>query len=248
MTSGTPSDGPEPAFPPGFLPGSRPPRAPERAIKPGRHGLSAEEVAEIQRERILDAFVAVTAQEGYAALTISKVTDAAGVTKKAFYVYFADLEECFLAAYEHGTGKVMVLMTEAYDATPTWVEGIRAGLRVLLKVLAAERPFARTAIVEVYAAGPRLRAARNTFLQGFRAFFTDEKYGLPAAPKTVIDAIVGGIHDSLYLTIEEGRTEELPDLLPSLTYFALLPLLGRDEALEQLEGTGPHAAHGQGDR
>ena len=245
MPSEAPSNGPEPSFPPGFLPGSRSARAPERAIKPGRHGLSAAEVAEIQRERILDAFVAVTAQEGYSSLTISKITDAAGVTKKAFYVYFTDIEDCFLAAYEYGTGKVMVLMTEAYDAAPTWVEGIRAGLRVLLKVLAAERPFARTAIVEVYAAGPRLRAARNAFLAGFRAFFTDPEYALPDTPKTVIDAIVGGIHDTLYLTIEEDRTEELPDLLPSLTYFALLPLLGRDEALEQLEITGPHAAQRQ---
>ena len=244
MPSSTPSDNPEPSFPPGFLPGSRPARAPERAIKPGRHGLSAAEVAEIQRERILDAFVAVTAEEGYSALTISKITDAAGVTKKAFYVYFTDIEDCFLAAYEYGTGKVMVLMSQAYDAAPTWVEGIRAGLRVLLKVLAAEQPFARTAVVEVFAGGPRLRAARNTFLEGFRAFFTDERYGLPAAPKTVIDAVVGGIHDTLYLNIEEGRTGELPELLPSLTYFALLPLIGRDEALEQLEDTGPHAAQG----
>jgi AcrR family transcriptional regulator len=212
------------------LPGSRSALDPGRAIKPGRHGLPPEKVAQIQRDRLIDGFVLVVAEHGYSAVTISKVTEAAGVTKKAFYDHFASLDDCFLAAYEYGTGMLLALMTRSHQGAPSWPEGIRAALRVMLKALAAEEPFTRASVVEVNAAGPRVRNARSRYLEGFRAFFADPGDGLPSIPAVVVDAVVGGIYGAVYVRVEAGQTSELPALLPSLTYFALLPLLGRDEA------------------
>ncbi|WP_345439968.1 TetR/AcrR family transcriptional regulator [Actinoallomurus vinaceus] len=216
------------------LPGSRSAREPGRAIKPGRHGLPPETVAGIQRDRLIDAFVQVVAEHGYARTTIAKITEAAGVTKKTFYVHFTEMDDCFLAAYERGTGILLDRMTNAYRAAPSWPEGIRAGLRVMLEVLAAEPRFARAALVEVNAAGPRLRKARIEHLASFRRYFTDPAYDLPSLPTVVIDAIIGGIYGAVYGAVEAGEGDRLPALLPSLVYFALLPL-GREEAAAQLD-------------
>src|SRR5258708_15970909 len=153
------------------LPGSRSARDASRAIKPGRHGLPPEMVASIQRGRLIDAFILVTAEDGFPQVTISRVTDAAGVTKKAFYVHFASLDDCFIAAYEYGSATLMALMSQAYNAAPTWSDGIRAGLRILLKVLASETPFAKASVVEINAAGPPSRELRTAYRHSSRPFF-----------------------------------------------------------------------------
>lgn len=210
------------------LPGSRSALDPGRAIKPGRHGLSPETVAGIQRERLIDAFVQVVSERGFGHTTISRVTEGAGVTKKTFYAHFADLDECFLAAYQRGMDILLGRMTEAYEAAPTWPDGIHAALRTMLALLAREPRFARASLVEVNAAGPKVRQARIDNLARFRTFFTDPS--LASVPVAVVDAIVGGIYSAIHVQMETGEAAELPSLLPSLTYFALLPLIGRDAA------------------
>ncbi|WP_412516189.1 TetR/AcrR family transcriptional regulator [Actinomadura madurae] len=215
------------------LPGSRSALDPGRAIKPGRHGLSPETVAGIQRERLIDAFVQIVSERGYAHTTISRVTEGAGVTKKTFYAHFTDLDDCFLAAYRRGMDILLGRMTQAYESAPSWPEGIHAALRTLLAVLAREPRFARASLVEVNAAGPQVRRARIDNLARFRAFFTDPS--LPPVPVAVVDAIVGGVYSAIHVRMETDETEELPALLAPLTYFALLPFAGRETASAYLD-------------
>ncbi|WP_021599727.1 TetR/AcrR family transcriptional regulator [Actinomadura welshii] len=215
------------------LPGSRSALDPGRAIKPGRHGLSPETVAGIQRERLIDAFVQIVSERGYAHTTISRVTEGAGVTKKTFYAHFTDLDDCFLAAYRRGMDILLGRMTQAYESAPSWPEGIHAALRTLLAVLAREPRFARASLVEVNAAGPQVRRARIDNLARFRAFFTDPS--LPPVPVAVVDAIVGGVYSAIHVRMETDETEDLPALLAPLTYFALLPFAGRETASAYLD-------------
>lgn len=214
------------------LPGSRSARDPDRAIKPGRHGLSPETVAGIQRGRLVDAFVQVVSERGYGGTTIGRVTAAAGVTKKTFYAHFTDLDGCFLAAYQRGMDILLARMTQSYESAADRPDGIHAALRTLLATLAREPRFARVSLVEVNAAGPRVRQARLDNLTRFRDFLTG--ISSPPVPDAVVDAIVGGIYSAIQVQMETGHADELPSLLPSLTYFALLPLIGREAASRYL--------------
>ncbi|MFC4909019.1 TetR/AcrR family transcriptional regulator [Actinomadura gamaensis] len=225
------------------LPGTRSALEPDRAIKPGRHGLAPEAVAAIQRDRLIDAFVQVIAERGYAGATIGRITEAAGVTKKTFYSHFTDLDDCFLAAYERGTAIVLSGMAAAFGAEPTWPDGIRAALRTVLSMLAAAPPFARMAMVEVNAAGPRVRRARIECMERFRAFLAGPPPGPgeTAVPTVVADAVVGGVYSTIYVHIENGETTRLPELLPQLTYFALMPLVGRREAARYRDACTSHS-------
>lgn len=217
------------------LPGSRSALDPERAIKPGRHGLPPETVAGIQRDRLIDAFVQVVAERGYARTTIAGVTASAGVTKKAFYDHFQELDDCFLAAYARGTDVVLEHLKEAFHGEADWVGGVRSALGALLELLAGAPTFARASLVEVNAAGPRVRHARIAYLQRFRDFFLEAGVGGGPVPTAVVDAIVGGVYSVIYVRVESGATQTLPSLLPELTYFTLLPLIGREEAARYLE-------------
>ncbi|MCW2941972.1 MAG: HTH-type transcriptional repressor Bm3R1 [Actinomycetia bacterium] len=205
----------------------------QHALKAGRHGLPPDAVAANQRERLINAFARVAAENGYAHTTISQVTDTAGVSKKTFYVHFPSLEECFLAAYEHGSKLLLAQMFRAYNAETDWRDAVREALRTLFRVLAAEPAFARISVIETSAAGHKVRSARIRVTAGYRDFLIGP--AMPRVPGVIRDSIIGGIYSTIYSYIEMGRTADLPELVPAMTYFALLPFLDRDEAAKELD-------------
>lgn len=126
-----------------------------------------------QRERIIDAFVQVVAERGYARTTVAGVCKEAGVSSKTFYVHFTDKEDCFLSAYDLGIEMLMGAMGRAYATPGPWPARLRAALGTLLEILASEPSFARVAVVEVNAAGPRAIDRLTSVLRGLMAYFDE---------------------------------------------------------------------------
>lgn len=222
------------------LPGARPGRDPARAIKRGPSRLPREVVAATQRDRLFDGLVHTVAKKGYVNARVSDICQAAGVTRPAFYALFQGKDDAFLATYRHGTGVLVHLMEDAYRGAPGWRSGARAALRVLLDVLAGVPAFAAMAIVEIESVGPAARRERDRLLSRFDRFFADA----PAAPGLVrpglakpelVGSVVGGIYATVYRYVASGRVAELPALLPVLTYFTMVPFLGREEAARELD-------------
>ena len=209
------------------LPGTRTGREPERSIRRGPRRLPAEVVAATQRDRLLDGIVRTVAHNGYARARISDICQAAGVTRPVFYEQFEGKEDAFLAAHRHGTSLVVASMEAAFAAAPDWPSGIRSALGTLLGILAEAPAFATMAVVEIDAVGAAGRAEREALLARFRPFFTPEVPSL--VPHTeLVDVVVGGVYASIYRRIDAGRVAELPELLPTLSYFVMAPFLGPD--------------------
>src|SRR6201996_8346778 len=68
----------------------------------GRSKLPAPAVQASQRERLLRAAVAATADKGYPAVTVADIVRRAKVSRAAFYLHFRGREECFRAATGRG--------------------------------------------------------------------------------------------------------------------------------------------------
>lgn len=206
--------------------------------------MSPEVVAATQRERLFDALAQTVARKGYTAARVSDICDAAGVTRPAFYALFDGKEDAFLATYRYGTDAVVHAMESAHREAGDWRAGVRAALGVLLNVLASVPAFAVMAIVEIDAVGPTARRERDRMLRRFAPFFADAPRPALPAPDELADSIVGGIHSTIYRYVAQGRAAELPDLLPLLTYFALAPFVGREEAeLQVAEGSDDGTIH-----
>src|SRR5215475_3199222 len=96
----------------------------------GRHGLSREEVATQQRTRILAATVDVVAELGYPETRVVDVIKRAGVSRKTFYEFFDDREDCFLAAYDLALGDLYRGTEVAYESASgqPWADRIRIAL------------------------------------------------------------------------------------------------------------------------
>ncbi|MGW0122442.1 TetR/AcrR family transcriptional regulator [Streptomyces sp. NPDC003327] len=208
------------------LPGARSGREPERSLRPGPRRLTPEQVASRQRERLLDGVARTVAANGYAGARISDICRAAGVTRPVFYELFTGKEDAVLAAFRGGTQVVVRAMERAYgdeDACPDWPASVRAGLQVLLTVLAQAPAFA-TMVVEIESLGPAGRRARAELLASFRRFFVDAPPGPSWVPRReLVDTVVGAVHAAVHRAVDEGRTAELPTLLDSLVHVVISP-------------------------
>lgn len=208
-------------------------------ISGGRRGLRGEHtrshsfVVHNQRERILDAVANLSAAKGYAAMTVKDIAEEAAVSVDAFYEHFADKEDAFLVAYEVGHGKGLAIVQRAYDGAHDWRWGVRAGIAALFDFLASEPAFAHLALVDALIATSRSaeRAAKGVtvyaqmLVPGLEA--TSDAEQLPAV---TIEAIAGGIFELCLTYTLQKRTQDLPEMVPRTTYFALTPFIGAMQA------------------
>ncbi len=187
--------------------------APKTRLPRGKHRLSREQVEMSQRLRMLDALANATAEKGYAHTTVADVLERAGVSRATFYEHFRSKEEAFLAAYEAG---VDLLLAGAVDALAEVGDDPLARfdhvLGAYLETLAAEPAIARTALVEVYAAGPE--AARRRFELQTR--FVDFIAGILGAEskrdRFTCEVLVAAISSLVTAKVASGAADELPAL------------------------------------
>lgn len=210
----------------------------------GRHGLSRDAVVKSQRERMVDAMVAVVAEKGYAETTVADIISAAGVSRATFYEQFADKEDCFLAAY----GKIMEEMLGhvaeefAANASEDWIEQARGAIGSLLVYLSRNPIAARVGIVEGFGAGPR---ARTRYQEAVSAFFPfldaarnqiDDPDRIPGEAARVV---VGGVSALMFAEASSGNARRLPERLPEMIYLAVVPYFGHDKAIAAMRETEP---------
>lgn len=212
-----------------------PPRRPDQLPR-GRHGLSEAEIAESQRERILNAMVELAGTQGFHDTSVTDVISRAGVTRKAFYKRFEDKESCFIAAYERELARLITLTLEAFETQDEWADRVRAALSALLHALAREPTVARLCFIEVMAAGPRAIGSRNEAMRGFTIIFdTGRLEDDRDRPPALALNMVGGLSEIVHREIAGDKTQDLPAVLPDLMYTAVLPILGPEAAERELQ-------------
>jgi AcrR family transcriptional regulator len=186
-----------------------------------------------QRERILDAVAQLSAEKGYANITLDDIADRAAVSLQAFYEHFADKEDAFLVAYEVGHGKGRAIVERAHDAAPDWPHAVRAGITALLEFLASEPAFAHMALVDALIATPRTAERSNKGIVRYAELLApglDEAPASSRPPEVTIEAIAGGLFELCLTYTVQGHVAELSELTPWATYFALAPFIGPERA------------------
>lgn len=149
-----------------------------RALPRGRHGLSADEVARSQRDRLVAAMVLAASERGYAATTVADVLRRARVSRATFYERFRDKEDCFRAAYELAASLVADVMSSALEEMRVETAGVGETppdplvlldrvLSTYLELVQGAPDLARLFLIEVYGAGPAAIDQRRASLDRF---------------------------------------------------------------------------------
>lgn len=212
-----------------------------RSLPRGKHALDRDVVLVSQRARILEGIVHAVAEKGYAATTVGDVTRYAGVSRTTFYEQFRDKQDCFLAAYEAGARAHFDQVARASAGVDGWLEQLRAGTRVYLRVLAESPAHAQALLVEVMAAGPDARrlviAAQHRYVEALRTWHSTARTqvpGVPALPEAVFHASVAATNELVIATLRGGDPTRLPGLEPMVLYVELALFGFREEARDAL--------------
>jgi AcrR family transcriptional regulator len=213
-------------------------QAASRPLPRGPHNLTRDDVLSSQRERMCDAMATTVARKGYGATTVGDVVSGAGVSRKTFYEHFTDKEECFLAAFDAGVEALLGAIVAAEpDGGSGWQDLLRARVRAYLGTLAARPEFARTFLIEVFAAGQdaleRRAQVHGRFAQLIADLYAETRRefpDLPAVPEPIWTASVGALNEVVTLEVRDGRVDRLPELEDTLVYIQVALFAGSSAA------------------
>jgi AcrR family transcriptional regulator len=199
----------------------------------GFHGLSRQQIADSQRERLMAAMAQSVSTRGYRATTITELTKSASVSTRDFYELFEGKEDCFLATFDAVVGHLEVVIREAVANEEDWSRQVIAALRASLEFFAAEPDLARLCLVEAVSATPVIAARFREAVLVSAPGLALGREGLDASdslpPETEV-AIVGGAVSLATRSLLTGPAQDLPALLPDLTEFVLGSYLGSERA------------------
>src|SRR5487761_552729 len=127
-------------------------------------GAVREQLADLQRARILSAMFDVVAQWGAGNVTVAHVVERSGVSRRTFYEHFDDREDCLLASFERAVTLASQRVIPAYESEKGWRERIRAGLVAFLAFCDEQPSVAGMVVGESQASGPRVAQRRTEIL------------------------------------------------------------------------------------
>jgi AcrR family transcriptional regulator len=203
-------------------------------LPPGRHGLPREFVTRNQRDRLAAGTIAVVAERGLNAATITQISAAAGVSRRTFYSYFSSKEECFFAAYDTIVEHLGIATDAAAAEQAEWPGQVAAKLGAALEFLAANPDLARFCLIAPQRAGEEVASRYRDGMGKVVAYLCKE---MPPAPATrtpsdaVAISLVGGMVALVVRKVDADEGDSLPELLPDLLELFLTPYLGRADAV-----------------
>lgn len=123
------------------------------------------------------------------------------------------------------------------DTCEEWSDRVRGGLEGLLGEVAAQPQAARALLRSLPAAGPAGYRCYTALLEGFVPFLaTGRRFA--EAPEELpgeVEMLAIGAAETIVLgEIDAGRAAQLPSLLPSILFSALMPFLGPERAAEAM--------------
>jgi AcrR family transcriptional regulator len=170
-----------------------------------------------QRERLVNAMIAVTASEGYAAASIARVIAHAGVSRPTFYEYFTDKEACFLAALADIQPRLLAQVRRAVRGKPP-EHAMTGAIHALIAFADAQPALARVAMNEPMVCAGHALDARDNVMAQIAQIVEDAHERVPAntaIPDFSSRLLIGGIERQLAFHLRSGEpvTKLLEDLL-----------------------------------
>jgi AcrR family transcriptional regulator len=207
----------------------------QQRLPSGRSDLPREAIEKSQRERIVDATASIAAEKGLASVTIPEIAKRANISNQTFYAIYPSKNDAFLGAQKIGMHQASRIALNAYESHgKDWPRAVAAGIAELLAYLASEPAHAHLTLVDTFGANPEAIEIRQEAMSTYRSYLAPgfELAGerLGAGSEVIAEAVTGGIWQVLHLYIEKDSAAALPGVAPQLTYFALAPFLGAEQA------------------
>jgi AcrR family transcriptional regulator len=209
-----------------------------RRLPSGRHGLSPEFVAQNHRERLAAGAIAAIATHGFRDAGVTQIAAAASVSRRTFYDYFSDKEDCYFDTYQLIEEHLLLIVSEHGEGARSWTARVRARTAALVGVLAANPNLVRFTLLAPPAAGGEVVERQRKFLRRLIDSMTEgaprsRGYALPSDEE--LEALAGAMSAVLTARMVDAEVLGLADDAPQLVEMLLVPIIGRHRATVEAE-------------
>ncbi len=201
-----------------------------------------------ERAKIAAALIFVVAAEGYEQTTLAMVLERAGLDEAAFHRHFADVEDCAEQVAAEVNDDVLARARAAIATTEDWRGQVRSSGYALLGFLVEDPRRARFLFLGSLSLGGRTQLLRDQTLSFFTDLIHRGRFELDD-PDSVSRATAEGAVGAIYYRIQTGvadggldSVDAVAELFRQLIYTAVLPYLGADAALAEMQLPWPDPA------
>jgi AcrR family transcriptional regulator len=160
--------------------------------------------------------IALVAEKGYAAATVTDAVRLARVSRGTFYELFDSKQACLVAAYELGIDVLEEHIAAGVRGAPDWLTELRLGLRAYLLALTTDPRFARIHLLEWQLLGADRDQATRRFVRRYAKTFA--RSGRPVPPDDALFALAAGIDQLVCARLRAG--EDIVNLEDTLVAYA----------------------------
>lgn len=185
-----------------------------------------EEISTDDRALILSAAAKLAVADGYEELSVSRIRTAAGISRRRFHTHFKGVEDCFLALLELRIGNVVADAAAARTGAGAWPEGIHRAISALCSDIARDPALARLGFIDVFGPGLDGMQSRERLITTVAKLFRESAPTEQRPTELIAKASVGAIWGVLYQQVASGRAQQLPRIVPTLSFLALAPIIG----------------------
>jgi len=173
------------------------------------------------------------AEKTYAGTTISDIVAHAAISRTTFYKHFADKRACFDATVDACVEEIRTVARDAHTPTDSPAEAVPKATAAILQRMAEKPALAQLLTADAIAVEPAvLDRYRRLMLPAVAGLW--DAAGERQQPHIDPRLAFGRAQLLIFNQIAAGNAAELPDLLPELTYLAVAPFAGHEEALAQV--------------
>jgi AcrR family transcriptional regulator len=176
----------------------------------------------------------IAAAESYQTLTLPKLVEAAGVSRRTFSANFSSLEECFLEALQVKAVHALARVRGASESGVTPEESIYRAVATLCRQVENDKSFASLCFDAYVAPGiPKMRL-QQVFVDNFAFVVADRLESVRRIDQLEVQLSVGSVWGLIGNQVTAGRTHGLYRKAPTLTYLLLAPVIGASMAMKAI--------------
>lgn len=179
----------------------------------GSSSLPKEVVDREQRRRLIQGIATAVTQKGYAAVTVSDITQIAGVSRATFYALFKDKEDCFLYGLHKLSDAQMTEVEAEYAKSGPKHQVLMAALNAYVQRINADMNLSQAFIAEAPWSTPNVRvvfeAAIQRFETGLMNWFKSARpltANMPTISAARFDLVMNALKSYIISIVREGRT------------------------------------------
>lgn len=193
------------------------------------------------RRRLLQTVMRLASRDGFDALTAPGVRRDAGVSRRHFDQLFRGVDDCFLNGID---AVVESTATEANRSlvVENWTRRTHRSIAALCADAADNRQLARVTFLEIFAPGRDGLLQREKII-GSAARALRRTIPLAERPSCLVsEASVAAAWHVAQADVVAGRTRNLPDVAPLLSYLVMAPIVGVGPAVAAIRAEATEGA------